>query len=253
VPANWSGNLVSAEVVGTGVNRKLFTLDEDYNPSPGSFTICSYNIGTDVSVNAPGVAATADTIIDYTSHWITDDAPYDLLVDRQGADAGCIYVMMCNYQQGPKCYKIDGSGSTCYWDTATVNPGHLLETEAIPWGFALSPDESVLYIHGSMIGNPPSGKDDFHLRVFEVNTQTGAANEIFVHAVDSGQGQGLGARGDLTCDDAGNIYFYNGVDPDLHIWSPPDGPNSHTSYSAEIEKPIVPDSAVDSAYWSLYL
>lgn len=250
LPPYWSGNLTSVDVVGTGASRKLFTIDEDYTGS-GNYMILSYDIGTNVSVNSPSVAATADAVIDHTGHWITDSSGWDILVDRQGADAGDIYVLMMNYGGGAKCYKINNDGSTCYWDTATVNTGHLLETNSIPYGFALSPDESVLYIHGSMIDNPPdSGKSAYYLRVFEVNTQTGAATEIFYYQPEVNAG--LGARGDLACDDAGNIYFYNGADEYLHIWSPPDGANSHTSYSRTFEKPLVPESAVESPFWSLY-
>jgi hypothetical protein len=250
VPANWSGNLTSVDVVGTGASRKLFTIDEDYT-GLGAYMILSYDIGTDVSVNSPGVPATADTVIDHTGHWIGDSYGWDILVDRQGSDAGDIYVMMENYGGGAKCYKINSDGSTCYWDTLTVNPGHLLETNAITWGFTISPDESVLYIHGSMIDNPPDpAKSMFHVRVFEIDTQTGAATEIFYHQPTDFAG--LGSRGDIACDDAGNIYFYNGADEYLHIWSPPDGANSHTSYSRMFEKLYGFSTAVESSYWTIY-
>jgi hypothetical protein len=248
IPANWSGNLTSVDVLGTGASRKLFTIDEDYNPSPGAYTILSYNIGTNVSVNSPGVPATANTVIDYTSHWITDSLGWDIIVDRQGPDAGDIYVLMENYGGGAKCYKISSDGSAKRWDTATVNPGSILETNAITYGFAISPDESALYIHGSMIDlGPDPGKSLYYARVYEVNTQTGAASEIFYYQPENNAG--LGSRGDIACDDAGNVYFFNGADEYLHVWSPPDGANSHTSYSQLFS---IVRTAVHSRIWSLY-
>jgi hypothetical protein len=251
VPLNWSGNLTSVDVLGTGASRKLFTLDEDYDDGSGNgnYMILRYDIGQNVSVNSPGVPATASAVIDYTGHWIAADSlGWDILVDRKGADAGSIYVLMENYGGGAKCYKIDSTATTCYWDTATVNPTSLLEASAIPYGFALSPDESSLYIHGSMVDNAPdASKSVYHVRVFKVNTQTGAATEIFYYQPDVDVG--LGARGDIACDDAGNIYFFNGADPYLHIWSPPDGPNSHTSYSRFFA--IIRASA-QPRIWSLY-
>jgi len=236
VPPASHGSVSGGVVVGKGLDRKLYTVDEDIAdpayPKTSTGSVWMYPIGA-----ADARYSKSPSILwnDGVAGNIVINSQMDIDVDADGNFFVCQNRSNASDTR-PSVWKIaaDGNAANNYaplWDSKF----------ATDW----------YNTGGDWLRNNSSGVavDKFHNRIAsaggtgKVNVFSTSLAKASLVQVQNDSTTSVNATTDVAFDAAGNIYVSDNVIQLLRVWSPPDGANEYTTKSAFTFVPTSGDTA----------
>ncbi len=217
------GNAITAALTGTGVDRKLWVVDEDKDLPPAWVVagapgdLIRFDIGTTPSnfLSQGTQVRNAGQGNFYTGRDIrfgrvNGTSRIYAVCRRANATAGNIAIV---------AYSLDAAGLITGEAFRVENPAMTTNT-GVTWNYTacMAVDEAR-----SRVALARDGNNTGNARVAILNSADGT----YITSFDSSTAAG-NIRG-MDFDAAGNLYTTNQTDEHVRMWSPPDGPNSHTT------------------------
>jgi hypothetical protein len=236
------GNVHSLQVIGSGATRRIYALDEDIEGAAeetlvrldiGAAELFNGTLGTEVAPSANlGTWQKAATLAPFTGPF-NFGWDFHILADCTSliggnTSTGNIAVFRLNsFEAGAGTS--DFAGATPVWESEDDANSATLEADDL-YGLAVDENRGVVYCHM----RDDAGDDG---QVYELDLATGAiansGNPIIT--ITSAATTGVGDRGGVAVDAAGNICVVAADDGFLRIFSPPDGSNSFATTTGELD------------------
>ncbi|MGB7157600.1 MAG: FlgD immunoglobulin-like domain containing protein [Tepidisphaeraceae bacterium] len=203
------GSIGSVHVEGTGANRKVYTIDEDFVGSGGvgrTGSIWQYDVGTDEPFTGAPVglyddAAAGNRVQNFTNDLArSSDGTWWITQLRGGGAADTLSSVI----------QISADGQTVLWSSISLAPSGFSLTDPLRGtnGIAFDPVNDIIAI-AHFTGT------DGKITIFDDDTKT------IITTIETD-----GTNRDIAFDAVGNLYVVNNTSETLKIFSPGDGVNS---------------------------
>ncbi len=204
------GSISDAFIAGTGANRKIYTIDEDFVPPGGStMSILRYDIGTQTTFTGPpsgyafidgvGAGPAQGNYIGNNQNGLVQDTDGNFWITQYRL------VSPAPEDTFPSLTKVDATG-TVVWDSTTALGGG--QTANDPLRAALGLDFDPVTKLLAIVTEQPNG------RVYLFDTES-------LEIVDAFNFFESSRNTDVAFDAVGNLYVTNRSSERIRVWSPP--------------------------------
>ncbi|GMV96924.1 MAG: hypothetical protein AMXMBFR83_12830 [Phycisphaerae bacterium] len=227
------GNIIFAQLTGTGINRKLWVIDEDKDigtpvvpPVGGGFDVIRHDIGTNsVNHTAQGteiinggaaIPGGGNLYTDREFRWAWINGTRKLFF-------ACRRANNTDPNMAAVCYNVDEHGTITGHAWSKLNTAMSAAT-GVTW--ILTGTVAVDEVRNRLAIGRDGGASAVS-RVAILNPEDGAYVTSFPVA------EANSTLRSMDFDAAGNLYTVDTTSKHVRMWSPPDGPNSYTTPYAE--------------------